>query len=139
MNSRERILNSIDHKEPDKVPIDLGATPSSGISAIAYSNLKRTLNLSNGHIRVYDVVQQLAQPEDEILNLFKIDVVDIGRIFNTEDEDWYDITLANGDAAQYPGWFRPKLELDGSWNAFTRDGTHIAKMPLNVSVLEKYF
>jgi len=28
------------HPQPDRVPVDLGATPSSGISAIAYGNLR---------------------------------------------------------------------------------------------------
>ncbi len=40
MTSRERILAAIEHRQPDRVPVDLGATPSSGISAIAYGNLK---------------------------------------------------------------------------------------------------
>ncbi len=129
MNSRERILAAIDHKEPDRIPVDLGATPSSGISAIAYSNLKKHLQMQSGHTRIYDVVQQLAQPEDEILDKFGIDVIDIGRMFNTADDDWYDIEMSNGSSAQYPKWFRPRLENDGSWNAYTADGTHIAKMP----------
>ena len=73
MTSRERILASIRHEEPDRVPVDLGATPSSGISAIAYHNLKNYLGITEGHTRVYDVVQQLAQPEDMILDRFGID------------------------------------------------------------------
>ena len=76
MTPRERVLAAIEHREPDRVPIDLGCTPSSGISAIAYGNLKRHLGMNGGHNRVYDVVQQLAQPEDEILDRFGIDVVD---------------------------------------------------------------
>jgi uroporphyrinogen decarboxylase len=84
MNSRERILAAIEHREPDQVPVDLGATPSSGISAIAYGNLKKHLGLTQGNTLVYDVVQQLAQPEDFILDRFGVDVVDIGRAFNTE-------------------------------------------------------
>ena len=68
MTPRERVLATIRHQEPDRVPIDLGATPSSGISAIAYGRLKKHLNLATGQTRVYDVVQQLAQPEEEILD-----------------------------------------------------------------------
>ncbi|MCA9414138.1 MAG: methyltransferase, partial [Candidatus Omnitrophica bacterium] len=64
MNSRERVEIAIQHREPDQIPVDLGATPSSGISAIAYSNLKKNLGVGAGRTRVYDVVQQLAQPED---------------------------------------------------------------------------
>jgi len=63
MTSRERILAAINHKDPDRVPVDLGGTPSSGISAIAYANLTRRLGLTGSRTRIYDVVQQLAQPE----------------------------------------------------------------------------
>ena len=53
------------------MPVDMGATPSSGISAIPYGNLKRHLGIEGGHNRVYDVVQQLAQPSDELLAAYQ--------------------------------------------------------------------
>ncbi len=68
MTSRERVLATINHKEPDYVPMDFGGTPSSGISAIAYNNLKKELNMNEGHTRIYDVVQQVVQPELEIMD-----------------------------------------------------------------------
>lgn len=129
MNSRERVIAAIEHRQPDRVPVDMGATPSSGISAIAYGNLKKHLGISKGHTRLYDVVQQLAQPEDVVLDKLKIDVVDVGRTFNTADSDWYDITLADGQKAQYPKWFVPERQANGSYVARVRDGTDIAHMP----------
>jgi uroporphyrinogen decarboxylase len=129
MTSRERILAAIDHRESDRVPVDLGATPSSGISAVAYGRLKRHLSIHHGHTRVYDVVQQLAQPEEAILDRFGIDVLDIGRTFNTSDEDWRDTILCDGQAAQYPAWFRPERQSDGSWIARHGSGVEIARMP----------
>jgi uroporphyrinogen decarboxylase len=108
----------------------MGSTPSSGISAIAYNNLKSYVGIEQqGATRVYDVVQQLAQPEDMILDRFGVDVLDIGRTFNACDADWYDITLSDGSKAQYPAWFRPVRQADGSWSALAGDGTLIAKMP----------
>ncbi len=129
MTSRERILAAIEHREPDRVPLDLGSTPSSGISAIAYGRLKRHLGLAGGHTRVYDVVQQLAQPEDALLDRFGVDVVDIGRAFNPGDEAWYDFQLGDGQPAQYPAWFHPERRPDGSFVARAADGTVIAHMP----------
>ena len=82
MNSRERVMAAIDHKEPDYVPLDLGATPSSGISAIAYNNLKKHMGITDGHTRVYDVVQQVVIPEQNLIDEFGVDVIDIGRVFN---------------------------------------------------------
>jgi len=108
------------------VPVDMGATPSSGISAIAYGALKRHLGIEGGHNRVYDVVQQLAQPEDEILDRFGIDAVDLGRTFNTDAEAWYEVKLFDGNTAEYPAWFRPDAAPGGGWRAHAADGTEIA-------------
>ncbi|GMQ57376.1 uroporphyrinogen decarboxylase family protein [Vallitalea sediminicola] len=137
MTSRERILAAINHKQPDKVPIDLGATPSSNISAIAYNNLKKKLDIKKGHTRVYDVVQQVVVPEDQILDRFSVDVVDLGRVYNNKDEDWYDYTLADGSTAQYPKWFQPKKEVNGSYTAYHSDGTLIAKMPQGATFFDQ--
>jgi uroporphyrinogen decarboxylase len=115
MNSRERVLSAIAHIEPDHVPVDLGATPSSGISAIAYDNLLKTLPLKDKRNWVYDVVQQVAQPSDEVLDRFRIDTVDLGCTFDTRDEDWYDYTLLNGGTAQQPVWFHPEKQANGSF------------------------
>jgi uroporphyrinogen decarboxylase len=137
MNSRERVLAAVNHQEPDGVPVDLGATPSSGISAIAYYNLKDYLGLSTGNTRVYDVVQQLAQPEDQILDRFHIDAVDVGRAFNDKDEDWYDVTLPTGTRVQFPAWFRPVEQPNGAWDAFDGDGDRIATMPLGATFFDQ--
>ena len=67
MTSRQRILAAMEHRESDRVPVDLGAMPSSGISAIAYNKLVKHLDLEVGPAKVYDVVQQLAQPDDRVL------------------------------------------------------------------------
>ena len=128
MNSRERVLAAINHIEPDGLPVDLGATPSSGISAIAYDQLLQYLPVKDKRNWVYDVVQQVAQPSDEVLDYFQIDVIDLGRTFNTSDEDWYDYRLPNGNIAQQPVWFQTETLEDASkqvrWN-----GELIASMP----------
>jgi len=137
MNSRERVISAINHKEPDRVAIDLGATPSSGISAIAYNNLKKHLKINVGNTRVYDVVQQVAQPEMEILNKFKVDVLDIGRTFNALDTDWYDIKLPDGSKAQYPVWFNPVKQGDNSFLAYNKNGDLVGKMPVGATFFDQ--
>lgn len=129
MTSRERVMASVNHREPDKLAMDLGSNVSAGISGMAYGNLKKYLGMDNGHVRIYDVVQQVAQPELEILDLIGADVLDVGRVFNEKDSDWYDVTLSNGIQAQWPVWFKPVLQADGAYNYYAPDGTLIARMP----------
>lgn len=129
MTPRERVMASVNHQNPDSLPMDLGSNVSAGISGMAYGKLKEYLGITTGHNRIYDVVQQVAQPEIQVLDIIGADVLDVGRVFNTEDSNWYDVTLSNGVAAQWPGWFRPRHNKDGSYEYFDCEGTLIAKMP----------
>ena len=45
MNSRDRVMMALDHKEPDKVPIDCGATIVTAPTRIAYHNLREYLGM----------------------------------------------------------------------------------------------
>ncbi|MDD4193005.1 MAG: hypothetical protein PHI28_16850 [Mangrovibacterium sp.] len=114
MKSRERILAAIDHKEPDRVPVDLGATPSSGISVVAYQNLIKYLGKTHLETYVYDVIQEVVQPEMELLDYFGVDVADVGRHFNTSKNYWRKLEAIPGYEALYPKWFNVKQLEDGS-------------------------
>lgn len=139
MTSRERVLASVSHHEPDILPLDLGSTPSSGISAIAYNRLKKELKMDTGHTRVYDVVQQVAQIEDTVIQALGVDVLDIGRAFHNTDEDWYDVRLPDGSTAQYPQWFHPVPRPDGSWEVFSPQGEKIARMPAGATFFDQTY
>jgi uroporphyrinogen decarboxylase len=129
MNSRERILGSIAHKEPDKVPIDLGSSTVTGISAIALNNLKSVLGIESP-TRVFDVVQQLAKVDMEIIDNFNVDAIDLNRIF-MDELDWYPVTLGNGSQGEYPEWFRPERDEDGSLFVRDKKGAVMSRMAKN--------
>ena len=140
MNSRERVLAAIAHKQPDQVPVDLGSTPSSGISAIAYSNLLKAIGRTDLPVQIYDVVQQLAQPDMSIIDRFGVDVLDIGRAFNTEEKDWHETVLANGDKAFYPIHFNPVKQADGSYHCYDEDGKRLlALMPQGATFFDQSY
>lgn len=140
MNSRERVLAAIAHKQPDQVPVDLGSTPSSGISAIAYSNLLKAIGRTDLPVQIYDVVQQLAQPDMSIIDRFGVDVLDIGRAFNTEEKDWHETILANGDKAFYPIHFNPVKQSDGSYHCYDEDGKRLlALMPQGATFFDQSY
>jgi len=140
MTSRECILAAINHQQPDRVPVDLSATPSSGISAIAYSNLIKYIGRDDLPVQIYDVVQQLAQPDMSILDLFGADVLDIGRTFNAHAIDWSPVTMANGAAAFYPKWFRPTRMPDGSYQTYDDDGKRmLSRMPIGATFFDQTY
>jgi uroporphyrinogen decarboxylase len=137
MTARERVLASVEHREPEGLAVDLGSNPSAGISAVAHANLVRSLGLRDQRTRVYDVVQQLAQPSDELLDRLGVDAVDIGRTFNAADADWKPMTLPSGVDVEIPAWFDPQHQENGAWEAFDQDGLRIASMPLGANFFDQ--
>jgi len=74
MKPRERVLLALDHKEPDKVPIDLGGTICSTLTAAANRKLKDYLGIKGGGEIVSHPVLDTIVPVDEILEMFEVDI-----------------------------------------------------------------
>jgi len=138
MTSRERVLASLDHKSPDRVPIDCSGHRSSGIAAIAYARLRDYLGLPRRPIRVYDIVQQIAVLDDDVLERFAIDTVELGRAFALDDESWADWVLPDGTPCQVPVWARPERET-GRWIIRSGTGHVLAQMPDGALYFEQTF
>ncbi|MCL4486718.1 MAG: uroporphyrinogen-III decarboxylase [Chloroflexi bacterium] len=73
MNSRERVSHALNHQEPDRVPIDLGATIVSSISQTSYVELKKHLGMPLEQIKMLDYIQQLPYVDDALLQRFGVD------------------------------------------------------------------
>ncbi len=129
MTPRQRILAALNHEQPDRVPIDFGGHRSSGIAAIAYRKLRKALGLPERVIRVYDPVQQLAIIDEDVLERFRVDAIELGRGFALEDKDWADWVLPDGSPCQMPVWALPERE-PGEWVIRSKgSGRMLAKMP----------
>jgi uroporphyrinogen decarboxylase len=137
MTSRERVLASLDHREPDRVPIDVSGHRSSGIAAMAYAKLRSYLDLPRKPIRVYDPIQQLAIVDEDVLERFKVDTIEMGRGFAREEKWWTDWVLPDGTPCQMPVWAKPE-RVGGEWALLsTPKRNPIARMPENVWYFEQ--
>ena len=128
MTSRERVLAALNRREPDRVPIDFGGHRSSGIAAIAYARLRDALGLARKPIRVYDPIQQLAVVDEDVLDRFGVDTVELGRGFALEDDHWSDWTLPDGTPCQMPRWATPERR-EGEWVLKSASGRVVGRMP----------
>lgn len=136
MTPRERVLASVNHQEPDRVPVDLSGHRSSGIAAIAYARLRRHLGFPERPLRVYDPVQQLAIVDEDVLTRFGIDTMELGRAFALEDRYWQDWVLPDGTPCQMPAWINLARE-EGRWVIRSPRGRAIAQMPDGVLYFEQ--
>jgi len=101
MNSRQRVLTALNHRQPDRVPIDLGGNQT-GIHKFAYRALIEHLGLTED-IEIMDAVQQLARPSEAVLERLRVDTRYIhagaasdfdGAIVSAERDGkvWHDLT-----------------------------------------------
>ena len=125
MNHRERVLTALRHEEPDRVPIDLGGTVDSTISALNYQALRRALGLEPSITRVQDVYQYTAVIEEDVRQALGVDTV---PVFDLPAEWRMDI-LPDGSPAQFPARFQPQRQAGGSQVVFDAAGTVVLRMP----------
>ena len=113
MNSRERILTALNHKEPDRVPFDMGGTVVTGINMKAYEALRDYLGLPPIEPTIVDVVQQLAQVDDDVIDRLGVDVRNVAP----RSSATYRIEIKDMEGGNYTyfydeygiGWRMPKV------------------------------
>jgi hypothetical protein len=75
MNSREQFLKTVNHRQPDRVVIDLGSTAVTGIHIQTISKLRRHFGLQRKPIRVIEPFQMLGEVDWELIDSIGIDVI----------------------------------------------------------------
>ncbi len=116
MTSRERIRAALNHQPSDMLPIDFGAHRSSGIAAITYNKLKEYLGYSPETTRLYDLMQQLAIPEPQILDRMGADVMQVMRLspaFGIKVDRWKCGHLVDGSPCMEPYDYNPVKDEKG--------------------------
>jgi len=71
-------------------------------NAIVYHKLRQYLGLPPKPVRVYDIVQQLAIVDEDVLDRFGIDTIEMGRGFLLEEKDWKDWVLPDKTPCKIP-------------------------------------
>lgn len=75
MTSRERVFATINHEEPDRVPVVLGVSNATGIKMEPYRELKELIGAATEDRYLYDWPELgTAAPDKETLNRLHVDV-----------------------------------------------------------------
>ena len=119
MNSRERVEATLNHREPDRVPLDLGGSAVTGMHVSTVYALRQTLGLDSPStpVRVVEPFQMLGEITPDLQDAFGVDVVGLGlrdNMFGFENSDWKPWTLFDGTPVLVPGRFNTEQEPDGS-------------------------
>ena len=73
MKPRERVVKALEHKEPDRIPVDMGS-PVTSIHVKAYVRLKKYLGINEKNPRIIDNMQQIVEVDEPVLERFSVDI-----------------------------------------------------------------
>ena len=114
-HSRERVANALAHRQPDRVPIDLGATSVTGLHVSVVAALRRHYGLEQRPVRVHEPMQMLGMVDDDLAAALGVDVVGVPRRrahFSLSFDSWKPWRL-NELEVLVPGNFNTTTDANG--------------------------
>jgi len=129
MNSRERLQATLNHRQPDRVCVDFGATFVTGLHvSIVHRLRQRMLGDPNYRVKVIEPYQMLGEIDDELRAALGLDVVGLPprtSLFGIELKDWKPFTMPDGTACLVPGMFNVTPAPDGGWLMYPEGDTSV--------------
>jgi uroporphyrinogen-III decarboxylase len=135
MKSKERLTNAINHKQPDRIPIDFGATPVSGIHVLVVEKLRAHYGLKKKPVKVIEPYQMLGEIEADLMEALNIDVIGMQpkyNMFGFAQDEWKTFKTNWKQEVLVPKDFNTTLHIDGSIVIYPQGDTTVepcAKMP----------
>lgn len=119
MTSRERTNLTLNHREPDRVPLDLGASAVTGMHVGTVYNLRQALGLDapGAPVKVMEPYQMLGEIAPDLMDALGVDIVGLGSprtLFGFENKGWKEWRLSDGTPVLVPEGFNTDSEPDGS-------------------------
>lgn len=99
MTSRERVHTSLQHKEPDAVPVDIGATGVTGMHVTCVAALRDYYGLEKRPVKIHEPYQLLGLVEEDLQEAIGVDVEGIfgyKTLFGFKNENWKPWKLDKG-------------------------------------------
>jgi hypothetical protein len=118
MNSRQRVSKVLFHNIPDRVPLDLGATPVTGMHVSSVYQLRQALGLDQPGepVKVSNIYQMLGEIKPDLIEALDVDVVALSRPMNSfgiANQGWKEWTTFDGTPVLVPEGFNTQPDPNG--------------------------
>jgi hypothetical protein len=127
--SRQRLEAALNHRQPDRVPVDFGGTSVTGMHVSTVTRLRRALlGDPQFRVKVIEPYQMLGEIDTELATALGIDVIGLTprkTMFGFENRDWKPITLFDGTEALVPEDFRISTNENGDWLIYPEGDTTV--------------
>jgi hypothetical protein len=116
MNGKERVLTSLQHRLPDRVPMDFGGTSVTGMHVSCVAALRDYYGLEKRPIKAYEPYQMLGWIDDDLKEIMGIDVESVPApktMFGYANENWKPWRMDDGLEILVGGGFEVTRDSNG--------------------------
>lgn len=117
MNSRKRLLDALNHKQPEQLPVDFGGTLCSGMHVTCVAELRKYYGLKEEPVKIHEPFQMLGYIEDDLKEIIGVDVEAVNperTLFGFKNENWKEWRLDNGLEVLVPESFAVTKDEKGN-------------------------
>jgi hypothetical protein len=116
MTSKERLQATLNHKQPDRIPIDFGGTAVTGVHVSCVAALRDYYGLEKRPVIVHEPYQMLGWMDDDLKDAMGLDVdgvVPRNTMFGFANENWKTWRCPDGLEVLVSEHFRTTLDEKG--------------------------
>jgi len=126
VTSRERVIKAVNHQEADRVPLDLGASPVTGMHVSTVYRLRQALELDppGTPVKVVEPLQMLGEIGDDLREALGVDTVGLQvpvTNFGFRLEGWKEWRLFDATPVLVPAGFNTEPEPNGDILLYPHD------------------
>jgi hypothetical protein len=128
MTGREQLTRSLDHREPDRIPVDFGATAVTGMHVKIIAALRRHFGLEKRPVKVHEPYQMLGLVEDDLQRALGVDVEGVfaaETLFGFRNEGWTAWRLDDGLEVLVSRHFKTTKDANGDTLIYPKGDTSV--------------
>ena len=114
--SKQNFLETINHRQPEKVVVDLGSTHVTGIHSIIVAKLRDYYGLEKKPVKIIEPYQMLGEIDPDLVKEMNIDVIGLfgpKNMFNISNENWKLHKTLWGQEVLFPANFNYTFNING--------------------------
>jgi hypothetical protein len=134
-NSRENLQKTLNHQEPDRMVVDFGASPVTGIHVRMVEQLREHFGLEKKPVKLSEPYQMLGEVDEDLQEAMGVDVIGVSPssdMFGNPMKDWKEYRTPWEQVVLVPGSFTVSVDENGDTLMYPQGDASVApsaKMP----------
>ena len=134
-NSRANLQKTLNHQQPDRMVVDFGASPVTGIHCLLVEKLRDHFGLEKKPVKISEPFQMLGEVEEDLQEAMGVDVLGVSPssdMFGNPMKDWKEWETPWQQVVLVPGSFTLSVDEHGDTLMYPQGDASVApsaKMP----------